>query len=305
MQLNFDITPRRTFLLLVTFIVFTLIGFAIISFRAPFTDESKLFTKSPNYVIWMVVMAVLTGLLPIFGLPLWRSLLMYYRDEWREHRLVIILSSIMLYILVMAPIPFVLIFTSLEFPLYGHITKMVIIFTLTFFAILPAAIGLWLINPAAEKAYAGETGSSDSYYQFIESYKSFRSDLQLYLAIAGILISMVVLSTEALRNALIDFQPANEDIFSASMAIVYGLYFALVLALIYVPTFLQLQKLGRNFIDKIYPVKSLVEYGEKKDRRDQVEELLNLKIGVFANLRSGLFILAPLVTSLFSSVIKF
>ena len=102
--------------------------------------------------------------------------------------------------------------------------------------------------------------------------------------------------TTFVRAALIQFDPAIENIFTIDMSLAFGLYFTLVLAFLYIPTYSILQYQGRKLRDQLYPINSLAEYTEKEATRVKFEEILNLRVGIAQNLRSSVFILAPLLT---------
>ena len=294
---------RHNYLLLILLALGSLAGMAIIMWNYPATLESLKYFSTPSFPIWLMMMAVFCGLLPVFGIPLWLSLI-EFKEHIKKNWFSILVSSVFLYGLFVASIPFAVNVIQIVFPLYKHIDKMWVIFTLGYLAMLPAAIGLWSILPAAKETYENADPDPEKCYPAVQAFNHYRSYLQAYLVIAGILISLVVLTTGAMRQALIEYNPANEQQFSNNMVLAHGLYFTFLLGVLYVPTYTVVQLYGRLLRDKVYPVVTLDDYKEKEPLRKQFDEILNLNITVGQNLRAGLFILAPLVTSLFSSLIN-
>ncbi|OGO41063.1 MAG: hypothetical protein A2W36_02900 [Chloroflexi bacterium RBG_16_58_14] len=294
---------KHNYLLLILLALGSLAGMAIVLWNYPATPDSLKYFSTPSFPIWLMMMAVFCGLLPVFGIPLWLSLI-EFKEHIKKNWLSISVSSVFLYGLFVASIPFAVNVIQIVFPLYKHIDKMWVIFTLGYLAMLPAAIGLWSILSAAKETYERADPDPQKCYPAVQAFNHYRSYLQAYLVIAGILISLVVLSTGAMRQALVEYNPANEQLFSNNMVLAHGLYFTFLLGVLYVPTYIVVQLYGRLLRDKVYPVITLDDYKEKEPLRKQFDEILNLNITVGQNLRAGLFILAPLVTSLFSSLIN-
>ena len=142
---------KYNYLILFGLAAFSLLGMGIILWNYAATEHSIKYFNTPNFPIWLMLITIFTGILPVFGIPLWSSL-HSFRHYIKKHLKDIVLSSIFLYGLFMASIPFAIYIIQLDFPLYGHVVKMAIIFTLGYFAVLPAAIGLWSIIDASRLA---------------------------------------------------------------------------------------------------------------------------------------------------------
>ena len=294
---------RHSYLLIILLALGSLAGMAIVLWNYPATTDSLKYFRTPSFPVWLMMMAVFCGLLPIFGVPLWLSLI-EFKKHIKRNWVSILISSVFLYGLFIASIPFAVNIIQIKFPLYRHIDKMWVIFSLGYLAMLPAAIGLWSIMSAAKETYERADPDPQKCYPAVQEFNHYRSYLQAYLVIAGILISLVVLSTGAMRQALIEFSSANADAFTNNMVLAHGLYFTFLLAMLYVPTYVVVQMYGRLLRDKVYPVTTLDDYKGKEPLRKQFDEMLNLNITVGQNLRAGLFILAPLATSFISSLIS-
>jgi hypothetical protein len=82
----------------------------------------------------------------------------------------------------------------------------------------------------------------------------------------------------------------------------YGGYFTVILALAYIPTYLHLQSVGKNLRDDTFPLLTPAHksFKDRQERREEVDELLELQTGPLGNMKTNVAILAPLASSLVS-----
>jgi hypothetical protein len=176
-----------------------------------------------------------------------------------------------------------------------------------FLTALPALLGMSLIHTAAGELSAriDEAEQTESkLFPLIAELLSFRTLLQNYLTILGIILSMIPITTAGLRAILIALNPTNEQNFPITNAILFGLVFTLILLLIYLPTHLALTDASRKLRDRLCPLDSLTSLSQDIEQRRTLDDLLQTNIGITQNLKTGLITLAPLVTSLLTSVLK-
>ena len=128
--------------------------------------------------------------------------------------------------------------------------------------------------------------------------------LQNYLAIVGIILSLIPITTAGLRAIIIALNPENEKIFPITSVIVYGLVFTTILLLIYVPTHFALTEVSRKLRDQLRPLAGLGTLADDMNQRKALDELLQTNIGLTQNLKMGLITLAPLATSLIASLLN-
>jgi hypothetical protein len=85
----------------------------------------------------------------------------------------------------------------------------------------------------------------------------------------------------------------------------YGAYFTLLVVLVYLPTFLSLQAIGRKLHDAFFPqiFPSTENWADIRDRRKYLEELLQLQVGAYQSLHASIVVLAPLISSIISTLL--
>jgi len=99
---------------------------------------------------------------------------------------------------------------------------------------------------------------------------------------------------------------ARADEIPFDFVLLYGGFFSLLLALIYVPTFLELQAGGRRVrnLAADLPAPTDESFDDVYTRRKNLGELLQLEVSTSSSLRAGVAILAPLTTSLIGLLLK-
>jgi hypothetical protein len=128
---------------------------------------------------------------------------------------------------------------------------------------------------------------------------AMREHLRQVLLMLGILVGIVTLTTGALRNAYIAW--LHEDI-SVEVVWIFGGYFTVVLALVFIPTYVQILSAGARIRDLFHPIVApdSPDYESRQVARDRLEELLQLQVSPTERLKGALPILAPLVGSFLS-----
>jgi hypothetical protein len=282
------------------------LGAAVILFGYPFPDHpaSQAFVRQPEFLVWLFIIALTTGLLALLAGPLWLSLRSFREQPKRDWLDVVVAMIVVLVLLTtfsrrygsISPLP--------PFPLLYHSTKITILLVLDLAAIAPALIGTWLIRAAVQSRFIDRELASDDTDQMtlVKQYLEYRQLLQRYLTVLGAAIGLVTLATGALRNVQIAVG-ISEDDFPLILVLVYGLYYTILIALIYAPTHFALLQAGRKLRDHICPLGSLDTLIEDDNKRKKLDEILQLKATTEQSLRTGIAILAPLLTSLFSSVL--
>ena len=280
------------------------LGAVIILYGYPFENDSasKDFLEQPEFLLWLSLIMGMTALMTMLVVPLWRSLKPYKsHSQWVD----IILASIIMLILVIAPIPAARALSPIPSPDFKyHSQKMIIVTIYWFIAILPAAIGIWMIRATAQSVFSNVDRAKVKTRQvyLCEKFILLRENLQRYVSILGILVGLITLATGALRNVQLAMG-LKESEYPLITVMAYGLYFTLLLALIYAPCFLTLQNAGRKLRDLIVSLDqpdSLIKiYKKRKD----LNEILQLEINIVQSLYTGIAILAPLLSSLFSSIL--
>jgi hypothetical protein len=165
--------------------------------------------------------------------------------------------------------------------------------------------------------------SSEEPDQRLTQFQGVRQDLKSQLfALSAMLVALVVVldaarvfSSAATEAAAVGAQIDSEaETTPKEGVIAYGLYLALLLLLVYYPIHARLTSAGRKLVDFISPLRDPTPPTEPDasdpwksayDRRSLLEDFLELKLTPLSSLQTATALLAPLVSSLFGTVIPF
>jgi len=297
------------------------IALVMFTWNYPTQDDEvgRAFVAAQPFLVWVFLFAVLCCLLTIFILPAWGMLVwllsnrIFVDDSDRKRKaiLMLLLEAIFLTVVVFSIIQFAssprIGFNLESFVPQGHRIRMSIMYLYTFLSALPALLGMLLIHTGVQELSekiqaAGQTESR--LFPLIDELLSYRTLLQNYLTIVGIILSMIPINTAGLRSILIALDPKNEQNFPITNVILFGLIFTILLLLIYVPAHLALTEFSRKLRDQLCPLDSLATLKQDMEQRKALDDLLQSNIGITQNLKTGLITLAPLATSLIASVLK-
>lgn len=322
MMKSFSITnvinPLYTFIagflgFFVMFIMFTW------NYPLPGDQIGQTFVDTQPFLIWKLLLSVFGCLLTILVVPLWGMLAhlltnrIYESDTSRKRRTLALLTlqAVFLAIVVLF-LDRITSSTQIGFDLnayvpHGYQTRMAFISIYTFLTALPALLGIVLVHRGAQEVLqkidkAGKT--ANKLFPLINEILSFRAILQNYLAILGLVLSMIPINTAGLRAILIVLDSNNGQAFPITYPILYGLIFTLILLLLYIPVHLALSETSRKLRDCLRPLESLESLKPDLELRQALDELLQTNIGIIQNLKAGLIILAPLLASLVSSLLN-
>lgn len=157
-----------------------------------------------------------------------------------------------------------------------------------------AARAMWFAVAQLRTLPSGGAGDLDA----VQRHRRLRADLETLLAILGILVSLAVIASAALRGLTISVDP--DTALPAEAVISYGILLSVLLALIYVPAYLTLLGAGRALQDQLAPLLSVEHPGftQRLDLRDRLGALLGLDVSATVSFRAGVAIVSPLLGSL-------
>ncbi len=283
-----------------------ILGIVIILFGYPFPEgsASQRFVQQPTFVVWLFLIGLLTALLTMFAAPLWLSL-KSYKEHYIHNKLDIIISMVITTLLFITPS---LLRDLGQVPtpdLQYHTEKIGIILLFGLVTTMPAWAAIMLIRIASQSTFAAIESTRDetALMALVNRYLDYRQALQRYITILGVLVGLLTLATGALRSVQIS-AGVTESEYPIAVVLVYGLYYTIILALIYTPTYLSLLDAGSRLRDRIYPLDSLPSLIENAGKRAKMDEILQLNVRTEQSLRAGIAILAPLLSGLFSSLLN-
>jgi hypothetical protein len=153
-----------------------------------------------------------------------------------------------------------------------------------------------------ELARLDETLSRQALTQVVARYLQLRSRVQGFVSWVGAIIGVATLATGCLRNSV------DSPEFPPEFVIVYGLYFTILLALVFLPALYSVQALGTELARRLSRPEPLPsESGDWKHWSEEQNALagyLGLQQNPLQVMQSALSVLAPLVGSVSGVVLQ-
>jgi len=298
-----------------------LITFTLFFYNFPdVSDKAGLaFVARPEYVIWTFLHAILSCVVTVSIIPLWGMLFRFVSDQMetetpetaRANIFNLVLSGFILAVIIFAVLGFITSLSSQYFDQSPHIpqnlyNRFYLIYGYTTLSSLPALLGILSINTAAQKTSTKIdllSQTKEELFELRDELLQYRSLLQVYLLIVGIILSMASITGVGYRAIFVGLKADNIENFPVSHALIFGLFFTILLVLVYVPVHLTLTETSRKLRDAICPITSIETLQEVLPKRKQLDEMLQINVDVMSNLRQGFMTLAPFVSSLFASII--
>jgi hypothetical protein len=271
------------------------------------------FRESGEFHMWLFLIVAQTAFWAIAAAVLlapemWRPL----ADLWPKARKTVVASVIAAGAPLVGIVVVASLYSHLDYPLPEHKWKVVALSLIGAAVALVGIAELALVKFALQHGPPGRGKSVD-----IDRYLALREQLQRVLAIEGGIIGAAVLTTGALRNAVVAYTPSLADFIANNRAfahdhnihastfpreyvLIYGAFFTLLLALLYAPVYFRLLEVGREHVNAACKAEEpdseawLPAY----EKRKKLEELLQLEVTTSAGFRSGVAILTPLGSAL-------
>jgi hypothetical protein len=290
-----------TWELLVALLAGELFGFVVVFGDYLWWDEHhRDFSGNGAFVLWAGLMCAQTGLWTLalgWLLPTIGRLRAEYGDENRRevtYSTVLILGIIAL-VAVGAP----LINTWPDYVLH-HVVKIALLTTVGALVGLVAARGIWFVHGGLKKLGAEDLGTESAQKTFL----SLQSDLRRFLGTLGAILGLIILSAGAQRRAVLAYAPGTE--YGYELVLVYGFFFSILVAAVYLPTQLTLVRVGNGIRDAVFPAlpPTSPEWEERAAKREKLGDMLDLQEGPFGRFKASAAILTPLIGSLVGLLLK-
>jgi hypothetical protein len=178
-------------------------------------------------------------------------------------------------------------------PLPNFHVKIVLLNLLGASVALVGVIGITLVHAALADRFP-QKGTFDEHD--VEKLLGLQAHLRRLLALDGVIIGAAVLSSGALRNALLAYNQDNPTFsFPEEYVLIYGAFFSALLALVYTPAHLRHRDVARRLRDSFVPLPPHdPSWSASYDKRTKLEELFELQLTTSASFRTGVAILTPL-----------
>ena len=211
-----------------------------------------------------------------------------------------------------------------EWPLPDHMLRVQPLVAFALVVGVLAVIGMWLDGVALTEL--SREASAPDLPRFVE----LRSEMNTLLAIAGVIIGLGTLASGLLREAVlatneialarrpadapqqfvrIEDDPATPGVvesgfrteleFDPQYVALYGLFFTVLLAIAFAPSYLALRAAGATLRDRTLPLPAPTDdhFDDISTKRKALDEFLQTRLTALASFKAGLAILSPLAGS--------
>jgi hypothetical protein len=284
-------------------------GLVLLRTRPGNSQEVETFTATPQFGIWVALIALQMGLwgaltpwLVRMNLKLRRELGRgrgWQRLGWQDGCYLALLVLLVVVLAILGstgqPIPASVAWRIRWLTRLGLVVVGMPIFT-----------GVWLLQETVTRLGATLAAASraeetrevtwePAARTVFASMMHKRTVLQQLLLAAGLIIGAATLATGALRLAVLAAVP--DAPFPPAYPLLYGGFFTVVLAFVYLPAYLSLQRLGNSLVDGCWPVPSAKPDKDWYESRERASAALGLTVSAKDSFQAGAAILAPLLTS--------
>ena len=268
---------------------------------APFSMPAGHFGQTGEFKLWFFVICAQTAFWAALVRPLLAWVIADLRDVWPGHRGEILAMTVPCAVLLEGFLVFVTAHSGIHYPLPHHTAKMMVLSELGSAVALIGVLCIALTDAKlAELKNLSAVGIED-----LESYAELRDKLRLLVTIEGAIIGVAVLSSGALRNALLASHPHSSE-FPSEYVLVYGAFFSLLLALFTLPVYQRLHAVGRGLRDAAFPLEAPehASWSDWYEDRKRFEELLQLPKATSGGRFAGIVVLTPLVISFLTLLLR-
>ncbi len=256
--------------------------------------------ESGAFNLWVGLMCAQTALWALalaWLLPVVRRLRREYGDQNRSERFgsTAVILLLILGLAVGGPL-------HSRWPDYvqNHTVKIAFLTLVGALVGLVAAQGVWLVHGGLKRLGGGDLRDDSA----VPTFLSLGADLNRFLSILGAILGLIVLSASAQRQTVLDFAPATN--FPYQGVLLYGLFFSILVAAVYIPAHLTLASVGAAICDQVFPAMppTAPEWEERTATREKLAAVLDLDVGLVGRFKTSVAILTPLVGSLVGLLLK-
>ncbi len=291
------------------------LGLALMRIGVAGGSQIRGFTSTLQFQAWATIIALQVTLWGALAPGLWRTSGQLWR-RWREGPgrrgpgllLVGYVALVGLIVAALRSVP-----PNPAIPHTYSLRTLVLLLVAMVVVLPPVAVGMWLVQgvlgglgsrlAAAPRDRASfEVDWPSTGRPMFAELLGLRATLQQLLLVAGTIIGAATLASGTLRLAVLASDPTAS--FPPESPVLYGGFFTVVLALLYVPAYTSLQRQARALIDACWPVPPSAKPDEAWYKaRQSAEAALGLAVSVRDSFQTGAAILAPLVTSIITVVL--
>jgi hypothetical protein len=270
------------------------------------SEKHQLFAKTSPFILWAALMCAQTGL--------WLLVLVWLRPSFRRvwpekgKRLALVRlrgeamgSTVAIAITVSIFVGGAVRLRSWPDYMPGHEWKVVTLTGVGALVGLFAAWGIWLTHAQlmelADRLRRGVLSRESALNCFLIHQRRVKR----FLGALGAILGLLVLATAAHRQALLAYDrrvrpPDVEALdYGYQLVLIYGLFFSILIAAVYIPTHLSLTRVGNQIRDKFFKdvTPGAEDWQEQTANREKLGSLLELDVGPLGRLKASAAILTP------------
>lgn len=161
-------------------------------------------------------------------------------------------------------------------------------------------VGVWLVHGGLKRLAAGDLRDDAA----VPTFLTLQADLNRFLAVLGAILGLIVLSASAQRRTVLEFAPATN--FPYEGVLLYGLFFSILVAAVYLPTYVTLARVGEEIREAAFRAvpPTSPEWTERTAQRASLTGVLGLDVNLATRFRTSVTIISPLIGSLVGLLLK-
>jgi hypothetical protein len=272
-------------------------------------DDAR-FVALPQTQLWLFAIGTQTALMAILIVPAWQMA----REVRVERERTAALAGLGLVAAVIAVFFVISAHVRPDYAFPHHDLKAYALTGLGVLACAPAILTIWRVQGGLEKLLDGARPRDVEHCEArlrrfdrtqpgdagnpIAGFLRLRELVHRSLLLVGAVIGGAILGAGALRNAVNAFY--GPKTFPIEYVLLYGVFFTLILTVIYLPTYVRLQSAGRWLVEHYVSLcePTSPDWDSRYAKRTQLIQLLQLELSLSGSLQAAAAILAPLATSL-------
>jgi hypothetical protein len=277
-------------------------GFLVIVWNSEDLSSQR-FLKSHDGFSWLAVVTAQSALWGLILVLMLRKTLYLLKSVFSHHPGVGVIGSFGLYLasyLLLYWFPQQLIKNLTgdrldgAIPLAHYAVKNVILLAVQLVVALLPLTGIWSMDWSIRNTVVSDWTEEQCFSTLLETRSYLLSIGAVLTTIVSLSFLGLVLWGKALRLYV------GFEWFSDPPLVIYGVYLTVLVALSYVPAYLNLLCAARHVRDRFYPsvLPGAPDYDERTALRKKVDEMLGLPVSVLEGIRIFATILVPVITSL-------
>jgi hypothetical protein len=298
--LNQDIS---TWKLLSVLVGGSLIGAMVLFADSPWWDDDhRKFAREGPFVLWAGLMCAQTALWALALVWLAPSVARLRTEYGAKNRTEVVVSTAMILGIIVLLVIGGPVARAWVWPNYlpYHSLKVGLLTLVGALVSLVAARGVWFVHGGL-KQLADERLDTRS---AMSTFLALQSELYRFLGTLGAILGLLILSTSAQREAVLAYAPKTE--YGYELVLVYGFFFSILVASVYLPTYLTLVHVGTGIRDAYFPqvLPSSPDWEGRTAKREKLGSLLELQTGPLGRFKASVAILTPFIGSLVGLLLK-